>query len=118
MAEKPVYTKPTSQVWAEEQEESGYASNKVLSTFSDEPPESDGKERKLQVEGNDTEAYVGVDPVYQTYANDTEAPLKATRGVEQKLEERVYGDGGSKEATEDVASEKKPATGVKAPDNK
>lgn len=137
MAEKPQYTKPSSTLWAEEQEKNGNASSKVLSTYSDEPVKSDGNDRKLAVEGNETEAYVGVDPIYQTYANDTEAPLRAEKGVEAKLEERVYGDDGVKAKTEKVEESKTekveeskteptptpstggtPASGVKAPGNK
>lgn len=38
------------------------------------------------VEGNDTSAYVGVDPVYQNYANDTERPIQATEPVETEPE--------------------------------
>lgn len=33
---------------------------------------SPGEERVMVVEGNDTSAYVGVDPMYQNYANETE----------------------------------------------
>jgi hypothetical protein len=37
---------------------------------------------QFAVEGNDTSAYEGVDPVYQTYANDTERPLAASEPAE------------------------------------
>lgn len=37
-----------------------------------ERPQIDG--RSWAVEGNDTSAYVGVDPEYRNYANDTERP--------------------------------------------
>lgn len=41
------------------------------------------------VKGNDTSAYVGVDPSYMTYASDTEKPLRADGGVEAQVEEMV-----------------------------
>lgn len=34
------------------------------------------------VEGNDTSAYLGVSPEYMTYANEADAPYRATEGVE------------------------------------
>lgn len=37
-------------------------------------PEAPSEGRSFAVEGNDLSGYVGVDPEYQTYANDTEAP--------------------------------------------
>lgn len=40
-------------------------------------------------ENTDTSAYVGVNPEYMTYANDTEKPLRADDGVEKALEEVV-----------------------------
>lgn len=86
---KAEYTKPSDRLWQEEQLKND-ESPKVLSTYKDEEqPESDGKERELTVEGNQTEAYVGVDPIYQTYANETDAPLKSEKGVESKLEDRI-----------------------------
>jgi hypothetical protein len=41
------------------------------------------------VEGNDTSAYVGVSPEYMTYASETEAPSRATEGVEGQREARA-----------------------------
>lgn len=35
------------------------------------------------------EAYAGTDPIYQNYANDTEKPLKAAKGVEKKAEDQL-----------------------------
>lgn len=35
--------------------------------------------RDYRVEGNDTRGYVGVDPEYQTYANETEKPLNTSQ---------------------------------------
>lgn len=85
----PEYTKPADRLWQEAQEKNGNASSSVLSTFSDEAPKGDGKERELTVEGNQTDAYVGTDPIYQNYANETEAPLGSEKGVEAKLEDRI-----------------------------
>lgn len=42
------------------------------------------------VEDNDTSAYVGVNPEYMTYANDTEKPLRAEGGVEGDREAAVF----------------------------
>lgn len=38
------------------------------------------------VEDNDVSGYVGVDPMYMTYANDTEKPLAADGGVFAEIE--------------------------------
>ena len=37
---------------------------------------------RYAVDGNDTSAYVGVSPEYQTYANETERPLEASEALE------------------------------------
>ena len=34
------------------------------------------------VEGNDTSGFIGVDPMYQNYANETEAPLTSSKDDE------------------------------------
>lgn len=34
----------------------------------------------MYVKGNDLSGYLGVDPVYQNYANETDKPLTATEG--------------------------------------
>lgn len=39
------------------------------------------------VEDNDTSAYVGVDPIYQNYANETERPIKADEADEDTTED-------------------------------
>jgi hypothetical protein len=39
------------------------------------------------VEDNDTSNYVGVDPIYQNYANETEKPIKADEPDEAPDEE-------------------------------
>lgn len=35
------------------------------------------------------DGFVGVDPIYQNYANDTEAPYQSDEGVEKDLEDRA-----------------------------
>jgi len=95
--EEANYEPPASQVDLERRQESGNASDRVLST-SDEyarrqaeksDDEKDAGVRSFAVEGNDLDNYVGVDPIYQNYANESEAPLKAEDGPEQVLEEAV-----------------------------
>jgi hypothetical protein len=38
------------------------------------------------------DGYVGTDPIYQNYANETEAPLAAEEGAEKVLEDRVFAE--------------------------
>lgn len=45
--------------------------------------------RSFVVEGNDTSQYVGVDPVYQNYADDTHKPLAAEGGIDGYREEKA-----------------------------
>ena len=52
-----------------------------------------GEARVMVVEGNDVSDYVGVDPMYQNYANETEKPLKAEEGVDY-VAESVHAAGG------------------------
>lgn len=82
---KAEYSKPASQVALEEAQKDGFASGKVLSTAKEyKAPEDDGNARDFTGGADDTEKYVGVDPIYQNHANDTEAPGKGS-GVEDKL---------------------------------
>lgn len=37
------------------------------------------------------DGFVGVDPMYQNYANETDAPLASESGPEKDLEDRVLG---------------------------
>lgn len=88
--DKPNYELPTSQVDLEERLKSGNASTRVLSTSDEYARRQVGTEvtgRDFAVEGNDKSAYVGTDNVYQTYANETEQPLRAGGGPEARLEE-------------------------------
>lgn len=75
MAEEAVYTKPTSQLDLEARLERDNE-NPAAHVPGYSNPASFG-----------VEDYVGTDPVYQNHANDTEAPLKAEGGAEQKAEE-------------------------------
>lgn len=44
----------------------------------DTPPDPG---RDMTVEGNDTSAYIGTDPIYQNYSNDTEKPYAPEAGT-------------------------------------
>lgn len=84
MADEATFTKPTTVLDMErfQAEEEARASGK-------KPGPDDGTDgRDFRVEGNDTDAYVGVNPEYMTYANETEAPAAAEEGVEKALEEQ------------------------------
>lgn len=50
----------------------------------DEPVEQDG--RSFTIEGNDTSGYVGVDPEYRNYANETDKPILSDATVEHMKE--------------------------------
>lgn len=50
----------------------------------DEPVEQDG--RSFAIEGNDTSGYVGVDPEYRNYANETDRPILSDETVEHMKE--------------------------------
>jgi hypothetical protein len=75
---KPNYEKPTSQLDLEARQKSDYEPAAVLVKGTDAEPSDNG--------------YVGVDPIYQTFANDTEQPLLAEKGAEAKVEDRYYAD--------------------------
>jgi hypothetical protein len=92
---KAQYSKPASQVDLEERLESGNKSDKVLSTAdSYEGPADSGEGRTFAVEDNELDGYVGTSAEYQTYANDTEAPVKADDSAENRvIESFVKGQG-------------------------
>ena len=69
---KANYEKPASQVDLEARQKKDYQPSSVL--IKGEDP---------QVSDN---GYIGVDPIYQNYANDTEAPLKSEGGPEAKIQ--------------------------------
>lgn len=85
--QKAQYSKPASQVDLEERLENGNRSNAILSTSDDyvAPEEPTNEGRDFRVEDNDVSGYVGTSPEYATYANDTEAPLKAKGGAENEV---------------------------------
>lgn len=70
---KPEYTQPRTQTDLE-------------ARLADEPPAA-----SVVVNPNPfgDEAYAGTDPIYQNYANDTEKPLRAAKGVEKKAEDQI-----------------------------
>lgn len=72
------YTKPTSQLDYEERTKKDYTPPGVLGKGVDPAPSDTG--------------FVNVDPIYQNFANETEKPLAAEKGVEKKLEETVYAE--------------------------
>lgn len=84
--DKPQYSKPNSQLDLERRLENGNASDRLLSTAPGEKPSADDAAgRSYAVEGNDLTGYVGVDPIYQTYANDTEGPYEADDSAEKQI---------------------------------
>jgi hypothetical protein len=69
---KATYTKPTSQLEYERVTDKDYTPDSVLVKGTD-PDKSDN-------------GYIGVDPIYQNYANSTEAPLQTSaKSAEGKL---------------------------------
>ena len=97
--EKANYILPNSQVDLEERLAKGNASDRVISTSDDhKPADDDGNGREFALEDNNLDGYVGVDPIYQTYANETDAPLRADGGPEAELEAFIYGDDEDDEA--------------------
>lgn len=64
--EGPKEDAPRASVWGDAVDDRG----NVLSPYA--------------VEGNDTSAYVGVNPEYATYANETEKPLRAEEGTAER----------------------------------
>lgn len=57
-----------------------------------ENPDEELPGRDLRVEGNDVSGYYGVDPVYATYANETEAPLRTEEGPEAQVVDRAFAE--------------------------
>lgn len=74
--EKAQYAPPASQVDLDARIEDGNASTRELSTSETYKGNTEESEHApYEVEGNDVSQYIGTDPVYANYANDTEAPL-------------------------------------------
>ena len=85
---KAKYSKPASQLDLEARLKNDNKSDRVLSTAEvAEAPKDDGNARDFRVEGNDTSGYIGTDPVYQTYANETDAPLVGEKNPEETVAE-------------------------------
>lgn len=97
--DEPVYEKPASQVDLEARIANGNASNQVVIDSNEYRRRKESGEledvagRDFTVEGNDTSGYVGVDPIYQNYANETEAPMKADEGAEATVFEQAASEG-------------------------
>ena len=91
--QKAVYTKPNSQVDLENRLANDNVSSRVLVT-SDSYRElaDDGKARDFSVEDNDLSNYVGTDPIYQSYAVDTDKALLPDEGVERELHDKFLKD--------------------------
>lgn len=92
--QKAQYAPPATQVDLEERLANGNESSAVLSTADNykQAVEEDENAREYTVEGNNTDDYVNVDPIYQTYANETEAPARAEEGPEADLEAVIHGE--------------------------
>lgn len=71
------YAAPGSQVDLQRRQDNDNKSDRVLSTSDEYSPVEYGEGRDFRVEGNEVEQYIGTSPEYATYANETEAPLKA-----------------------------------------
>ena len=75
---KPNYEKPTSQIDLEARQSKDYVPSAVLVQGNDAEPSDNG--------------YIGVDPIYQTFANETERPFLSEKGPESKVEEAWVAD--------------------------
>jgi len=84
LAEGVEYTRPTTQLDLEER----------LAREAGDSPDDQTTARTFQLEGNDVENFVGVEPERMNYANDTEAPLAAEGGPEAEVEKRLADDPG------------------------
>ncbi len=106
--EKAQFSKPNSQLDLEHRLETGNKSFRELSTSDtfEAPDGDDGTGRDYRVEGNETDGYVGTDPMYQTYANETEAPGVAEEGPEAEVfaqfDEALHREPEAKDDDEDV----------------
>lgn len=56
---------------------------------SGETDPSVGEPRNWQVEGNETDAFIGVDPEYQNYADVAGQPFSTSEGAEAAVEQKV-----------------------------
>lgn len=81
---EPVYSKPSSQLDLERRLASDNESSRVVSTSDAYVGPTSTEGRDFRVEGNDTSSYIGTSPEYQTYANETEAPLESDEDSAEK----------------------------------
>jgi hypothetical protein len=82
--EQAVYTKTTAQLDLERRLADEKLSPKELRE------KYDGGARDYTGDGNDTSAYVGVNPEYMNYANETDRPYQAGEGsAERELEDQL-----------------------------
>lgn len=95
MAEnKARYSKPASKEYIEAGLKTGFASNAILTTSDEyQNAESDGNAREFAVEGNDTNAFVGISPEYANYGSVGGKPFRAEGGTEAKVEDMFLGEG-------------------------
>lgn len=75
---KPNYTKPTVQVDLEQRLDEGDVPHGVLIQGTDPKPSENG--------------FVGVDPIYQNFADETHKPFRAEDGAEAVFEEVLYAE--------------------------
>ena len=75
---KPTYTKPTSQLDLEERQAKDYRNPSELIKGEDIGPSDNG--------------FIGVDPVYQNFANETDKPLVGEKGAEAEIEKKYLSD--------------------------
>lgn len=81
---KAEYAKPASQLDLEARLENDNRSPRILTTSENYVAPEGDEGRDMRVEGNKTDNYIGTDPMYQNYAEETHAP-KAGSGVDDKV---------------------------------
>jgi hypothetical protein len=114
--EEAQYAPPASQVDLEERRANDNKSDRMLLTAPGYEQDAPQDGRDYRVEGNDLENYISTSPEYMTYANETEAPLRADDSVEEEVadEFRDHLDSLNLGGREDADSESDTA-GVAAP---
>jgi hypothetical protein len=70
-----------------------------------------GEPRNWQVEGNETDAFIGVDPEYQNYADVAGQPFSTSEGAEAAVEQKVseFQAADKTNVTTDATTDTKPA---------
>lgn len=107
LADGVSYTEPASQVDLKNRLKSDFGADGGTNPLdSDDDAVNPLKQRDLfAVEGNETDAYVGVSEEYRTYANETEKPYHF-EGVEGDAVDLQFEDQFAVGKTEDVKGEK------------